>query len=154
MAVDRTVYRRESISLMRLSFNLINVYIKLVNVYRTFTRNMAASDKTQIVLAVTITASRSVHTGRRNANCTRIAVPILWSLYDHHHHHNHQLNIPISSAVTRTYNTTPIYSLCGNNSKRRSAKQRANVLPVMQSPCTLTKQFVNSIYTRLKNADK
>jgi len=35
---------------MRLSFNLVNVYAKLVNVYQTFTRNMAANNKTQMVL--------------------------------------------------------------------------------------------------------
>ena len=36
---------------MRLSFNLVNVYTKLVNVYQSFTHDMAASYKTQMVLS-------------------------------------------------------------------------------------------------------
>jgi len=34
-----------------LSFNLVNMYTKFVNVVKTFTRNMAISNKTQMVLS-------------------------------------------------------------------------------------------------------
>jgi len=36
---------------MRLSFNLLNIYTTLVNVYSTFTHKMAANNKMQMVLS-------------------------------------------------------------------------------------------------------
>ena len=69
---------------IRLSFNLVNVYTKLVNVYHTFTRTVAADNKMEMVLQVRPHWTRCVATPRvpqRNASGVNEPLVMVTVLY-------------------------------------------------------------------------